>query len=250
MLATIALVLYGFVWGIRRGASTCLALCVPAIIPTLIREGGGWKRGLKIGFLFNAPRIIILTILGIGIGAGGYAIGASLQSITAGSTIWAIGYGLVGCMMVAYGTFVFASVTEKLDDLAEGKTDCVEEIAHPVLSRLHLATPRSPAGLVFWGGIISVACVGETVIAMESLFVLFSSGVSTSPLAGAVIGGFTFFMFALGTAFPTLVIASFSSRLADKEKRAQRLLQVERLAGVLMIGFGAIILLSAIFIIS
>ncbi len=249
MLATIALALYGFVWGIRRGFSSCLALCVPTIIPTLMREKGGWRKGLTIALLFNAPRIIFLTILGIAIGAGGYAIGASLESLTVGSTIWAIGYALVGCMMVVYGTYIFASVTERLDDLAEGKTECNEKVRHPVFSRLKLATPRSRTGLVFWGGVVSIACVGETVLALESLFVgVFTGGASASPLAGALIGGLAFFMFALGTAVPTLVIASFSSKYADREKRIKRLLQVERIAGALMIGFGAMFLISSVFI--
>jgi hypothetical protein len=216
-----------------------------------MKEKGGWRRGMTIALLFNAPRIILLTILGLVIGAGGYAIGASLESLTVGSTIWAVGYALVGCMMIVYGTYIFASVTETLDDLAEGKNDCIAEPAHPVFSKLKLATPRSRTGLVFWGGLVSVACIGETVLALESLFVgVFTGGASGSPLTGALIGGLAFFMFALGTAIPSMFIASFSSRYADKEKRAQRLLQVERLASVLMIGFGAMFLLSAIFIIS
>jgi hypothetical protein len=250
MLATIALALYGFVWGLRRGFSSCLALCIPVIIPALMSEKGGWRSGLKTAFLFNLPRILLLTILGLAIGAGGYAVGAGLESLTVGSTVWAVGYALVGCMMIVYGTYIFASMTERLDDLAEGKTECIDEAVHPVFSKLKLAAPRSKTGLVFWGGLVSVACIGETVLALEGLFVgIFTGGASASPLTAALIGGFAFFMFALGTAFPSMLIAAFGSRLADREKRAQRLLQVERLAGVLMIGFGAVFLLSALFVI-
>lgn len=246
MLAQLAGVLYGFLWGVRRGASTCMALCVPVIIPTLVENKGDWKKGVKIALYYNTPRIVILTILGIGIGAGGYAVGTGLESFSIGSTIWAVGYIIIGCMMIAYGTYVFSSTTERLEDLAEGKELCEEQMAHPVLSKVRTATPKSRTGLIIWGAIVSLACVGETIIALETMFVGVFSASASSPFYGAAIGGLAFFMFALGTATPTLLIAGFSSRLADREKRAQRLLQVERISGALMIGFGVVFLLGAV----
>jgi sulfite exporter TauE/SafE len=246
MLSQLAGVFYGFVWGIRRGASTCMAMCVPVIIPALVEERGNWKNGVKIALLYNAPRIIVLTILGFAIGAGGYLIGAGLESFSVGSTVWAIVYIAVGCLMIAYGTYIFASSSERLDDLREGKVECEEKSLHPILSKVRMATPKGRLGLILWGGLVSLACVGETVIAMETMFVGVFSGNTGSPIEGAAVGGFAFFMFALGTAFPTLVIAGFSSRLADREKRRERLIQVERVAGALMIGFGVLFILGAI----
>ena len=248
MLSVILLMLFGFLSGLRRGASSCLALCVPSIIPTLIEDGGGWKRGLKIALLFNASRIVLLTILGTIIGAGGYIIGSEVESLTIGSTVWAVGYGAVGCMMVAYGTYTYASVTERLD--LDEKSEHQERFRHPLLSRLKFVTPRNDTGLLLWGGVVSIACLGETVVAMESIFTGMVSGeAGTSPLSGALIGGLAFFMFAIGAALPTLVLAAFSSNLVDREKRRKRLLQVERLAGVMMIGFGAAFVLSAMMMI-
>jgi sulfite exporter TauE/SafE len=257
MLAQFAGVLYGFLWGMRRGASTCMALCVPVIMPTLM-EQRGWKKGVKVALYYNAPRIVALTLLGMGIGAGGYAVGASLEQLSVGSTIWAVGYVVVGCLMIAYGTYIFASASERLDDIREGKSETVdgvgtpgtagscESIPHPVLKRMGRAAPKSRTGLILWGCLVSLACVGETVIALEVIFVGVFTGTAGSPAAGAAIGGFAFFLFALGTAFPTILIAGLSSRLAGREKRRERLLQVERIAGALMIGFGILFVLGAI----
>lgn len=251
MLAVMALALYGFVWGIRRGVSACLALCMPLIIPTLMEEKGGWRKGFKVALYFNSPRIVMLTILGAIIGAGGYALRLGLESFRVGASVWSYGYAIVGCMMIVYGTYLFSTVTERLANLAEGNTDCAGVVAHPLFSKFRLATPRSRAGLVLWGGIISIACIGETVIALEGLMVsIFAGGASGGPVTSALIGALAFFMFSLGTALPSLLIASFSSTLATREKQAERLLQVERVAAALMIGFGAMFLLSAIFIIS
>jgi sulfite exporter TauE/SafE len=250
MLAQLAGILYGFGLGLRRGSSSCMALCVPVIIPALVEHKGEWWKGVRVALYYNAPRILILTLLGIVVGAGGYVVGASLEFLSVGSTVWALGYVVVGCMMIAYGSYIFSSTSERLDDLAEGKTECDEGPVHPVLSKLRRATPKSRTRLILWGGIVSLACVGETVIALEAMYVvIFAGAVSSSPLYGTAIGGLAFFMFALGTAFPTLLIAGFSSKLANREKRIERLLQVERISGALMMGFGAMFVLSAIFLI-
>jgi len=251
MFAIILLALYGFAWGIRRGASACLALCMPAIIPALVREKGGWKKGFMVALYFNLPRIFLLTLLGAVMGAGGYALITSLESFTVGGTAWSVGYAVIGCMMIVYGTYLFATVSERLDNLADGEVDCEARISHPIYSRFRFAAPTTRLGLILWGGVISIACIGETVIAVEGLMVMIFSGTTGSdPATSALIGALVFFMLALGSAFPSLVLSSFSSTLASREKRIQRLYQVERLAAALMIGFGAIFLLSAIFIIS
>ncbi len=250
MLALLGGILYGFAWGIRRGASSCMALCVPAIIPALIEEKGSWRKGFMIAFYYNLPRIVVLTILGMAIGAGGYYVGEGLDSFTAGSTLWALAYVIIGAMMIAYGTYTFARISERLDDLAEGEVQCAEKSFHPIFSRFKFAVPKTRPGLMLWGGIVSLACVGETVLAIEALFVgALSTGSALSPLSAAVFGGLAFFMVGLGTAIPTLALASFSTTLADREKRVEKLLQIERLAGILMIAFGVILLFSGIFLI-
>jgi len=246
MLAQVAGVLYGFLWGLRRGASTCMALCVPVIIPMLVEERGDWRKGVKVALYYNTPRIVLLTLLGIAIGAGGYFIGSSLDQFSIGSTMWAAVYIAVGSLMITYGTYVFATASERLDDLREGETECEDKALHPLLSKMGRAAPKSRTGLLLWGGIVSLACVGETVIAMETMFVGVFSGSAGSPIEGALVGGLAFFLFALGTAFPTLIVAGLSSRLADREKRKERLLQVERIAGVLMMGFGVLFILGAV----
>jgi hypothetical protein len=69
MLSALMLLLYGFGWGLRRGASVCVALCVPSIMPRLVDGNKGWRSGLWTAFLYNLPRIVALTALGAAIGA-------------------------------------------------------------------------------------------------------------------------------------------------------------------------------------
>jgi hypothetical protein len=241
MLATLFVLLYGFLMGLRRGASSCLALCMPSLVPTLLEDGGTWKKGVKIALWFNAPRIIFLTILGMAIGAGGFIIGSRVGEAAAGSNIWAAGYAIVGAMMFAYGLYVFTSADEKLDILASGNApgnDCAPK--HPLFSRLKFVTPKIRSGFVLWGGIVSLACIGETVLSLEAIFVGLSGTSTGSAFEGALLGGFAFFLFALGASIPSMAFAGLGSNLAQREKRQQRLLQAERISGALMVLFGAI----------
>jgi len=261
MLALLGTLAFGFLWGIRRGASSCLALCIPSIIPTLVEERGTWKKGFKIAVWFNAPRVLLLTLLGAVIGAGGYIIREGVQEFAIGSVVWAVGYGLVGCIMIIYGTFIFATISEKLDEPdgpngskemeeeeVEENNSCDDGMRHPLLARFDSVTPKSRTGLFLWGGLVSIACIGETVLAIETIFVgIFTAELATSPLLGAGLGGLAFFIFGLGTAIPSILIASFSTTLADREKQVARLLQIQKFSGILMIGFGGILLMTALF---
>jgi len=251
MLAIINALLIGFLWGIRKGASSCLALCIPSIIPTLVEERGNWKSGMKVAIWFNTPRIFLLTLLGAVIGAGGYIIREGVEEFTVGSAVWSLGYGIVGCFMIIYGTYIFATISEDLDSPTPVTGDkCDPKILHPLLSRFNMVIPKTRSGLLLWGGLVSIACIGETVLAIETIFVgIFTTGAATSPASGALLGGLAFFIFALGTAIPSMLISSFSTTLADREKRREKLLQIERFSGILMIVFGGILVMTALFVI-
>ncbi|MCK4756830.1 MAG: hypothetical protein KAS67_00080 [Thermoplasmata archaeon] len=254
MLTILGALSIGFLWGIRRGASSCLALCIPSIMPTLVEERGTWKKGLKIALWFNAPRVLLLTLLGAAIGAGGYIIREGVEEFAVGSTIWAAGYGIVGCLMIVYGTFIFATISERLEEPDEPRGDengaCDNGMLHPLLARFDMVTPKTRTGLFLWGGLVSIACIGETVLAIETIFVgIFTAELATSPIVGAVLGGLAFFIFGLGTALPSVLIASFSTTLADKEKQMTRLLRIQKFSGIMMICFGGILVMAALFFI-
>ncbi len=246
MLPVIVLALYGFAWGLRRGASACMALCVPSIIPTITRAKDGWWGGFKVALLFNIPRIVALTILGAVMGAAGYFFRSGLESFGTGSTLWVIGYAIIGLAMLGYGAYTFASATDRLADAEEGRSECSGP-SHPIFSRMKFATPRSKSGLLLWGGMVSLACIGETVLAIEGILVGYAGGGAGDWVGGAIIGGFVLFMFALGTALPSLLLGSLGGSLAERGKDRKKIIQVERVAGALMMAFGVLLLMSSLF---
>jgi sulfite exporter TauE/SafE len=240
MLEILAL---AFALGLKRGASACMALCVPSIIPAIADRKDGWKGGLKVSLLFNLPRIAVLTCLGAGLGATGYALGSAFSASDSYRHIWVLGYLIVGCAMLAYGAYTFARATDRLADVEEGK-ECERKISHPVLARLRFVSPKSKSGLLLWGSLVSLACLGETVIAMEGAMVTFAGSGFGSWLTGAEFGALAFFLFGLGAALPSLALAGFGGELAQRGDRKTTMLKVERAAGVLMLAFGAILLFS------
>jgi sulfite exporter TauE/SafE len=244
MLEIIAL---AFALGLKRGASACMALCVPSIIPAIADRKDGWRGGLKVALLFNLPRILVLTCLGAALGATGYALGSTFSASESYRYVWVFGYLAVGCAMLAYGAYTFAKATDKLADVEEGK-ECEEKLSHPILARLRFVSPRSKSGLLLWGSLVSLACLGETVLAMESAMVTFATSGSGSWLTGAEFGALAFFVFGLGAALPSVALAGFGGEMAQRGDRKTTMLKVERAAGVLMLAFGAILLFSILII--
>jgi len=245
MFAELMLMLYGFGWGLRRGASVCVALCVPSIMPRLVDGKNGWRSGLWTAFLYNLPRIIALTILGAVIGAAGFAVGGWVEGLNPGGLLWLSGYMIIGVLMTAYGAYSYAKATDALEDLDEGV--CGKEGTHPILSRLGFASPKTDAGLLVWGAIVSLACLGETAIALEGALVGYVSGASSGSVAtGAALGALTFFAFAIGAALPTLIIGAVGASALGREKRARMLIQIRRVAASVMAAVGLIFLFSSI----
>jgi thiol:disulfide interchange protein len=146
--------------------------------------------------------------------------------------------------MLVYGAYAFARATDSLEDIAEGK--CSEGPKHPILSRLGVASPKTDSGLLLWGAIVSLACIGETAIAMEGALAGYASGAeSTSALGGALIGAATFFMFSLGAALPAVVIGAAGSSALSEEERGKRLARIQQAAAGLMLAVGLVFLLTS-----
>jgi sulfite exporter TauE/SafE len=244
MFPVLALVLYGFGWGLRRGASVCMALCVPAIIPRLAEGEGGWKSGARTALIYNAPRIAVLTALGACIGVAGFSARVWIDGLELDDPIWRIGYLLAGLLMAAYGIHAFARATDALEDIGEGR--CADKPVHPLLSKLGFASPKTDGGLLIWGAIVSLACLGETAIALEGALAGYASGAeSTSAAGGAVIGAVTFLAFALGASLPTLLVGAASSSALSEEKRERRLARIRQAAAAVMIVVGLLFLLTS-----
>jgi len=107
--------------GLVRGSSICLIACAPGIVPYLVSKQYGWRKSLQLAVLFNLPRIILLSLLGILVGILGFTlkgwITSNLPQIFI--PIQTIGYGLLGIFVLIFGAYLFTTSIEAHENQKE-----------------------------------------------------------------------------------------------------------------------------------
>jgi len=246
MLELLFLILYAFAWGLRKGSVVCVTICAPGIIP-YVAEKQGDANPLKLAFLFNLPRIIALTALGAVVGFFSFNLAQepAVQDITA--SIGVLGYILVGFLLLAYGAYLFATGIDEYQDLKEGVCTKCRDAPHARLFRKLAGHKGGEDGMLLaWGGLLALACIGETLMTVELVML---SGL-TAALAGSValstlVGGMTMFSFALGASIPVGAAMVLGSKLAKNRQAAfvNRLKLVSSIV-LLIIGLGIVLLMG------
>ncbi|WP_455392729.1 urease accessory protein UreH domain-containing protein [[Eubacterium] cellulosolvens] len=275
--------------GIARGSSICLIACAPGIVPYLVSKQYGWRKSLQLAILFNLPRIILLSILGIIVGILGFALKGWIISALPQIflPIQTIGYGLLGIFILIFGAYMFTTSIEAHEDLKEakerakknntdkevttgqakttkttgsmGKMDLKSNSSNDkinmVCSDAGCATqkPRifsfikrkfnfvqnKPERLfLLWGGILSIACLGE-IILIELSVISGSFGlISNSMFEAALLGGASMFLFAIGASIPIIIVALVANPLGKFIRARGMLENIRTIFGIVMIMVG------------
>ena len=263
--------------------------CAPGIVPYLISKRYGWRKCLRLAVIFNLPRIIILTLLGILVGILAFSLAKEIMDSTVTSVfagVQAFGYGLLGIFILIFGGYMFVTSIETREDLKEGKPTGKCQAKHKpgkkvkkisktcARSRLRSqspptcdppdSTPRqgrligfiqkrfrslqgNPRNLFFiWGGILSIACLGEIIMVELSFFSGTLGVMSDSMLNAALLGGAGMFLFALGAAIPIIIVAVLSSSISKYFKTIERLETIRTIGAIAMIMVGLVMILSVL----
>ena len=79
--------------------------CAPGIVPYLISKQYDRRKCLQLAILFNLPRIIVLTILGVIVGIVGFFLKEWITSVLPDIflPVQAIGYGFLGLFILIFG---------------------------------------------------------------------------------------------------------------------------------------------------
>lgn len=178
---TVLMILLFFIAGVFRGITLCATVCIPGVVPHVVRSGGGPRAGMAAGIMFSLPRVLVLTALGTIAGATSFVI---LHGPVISSALWvsrSTAYLLIGLFFVVTGFRV----------MCRKKT-------LPQCQRT-----RFPFIL---GSALAAGCAIE-VTALEPFFVGAVTGSAAGSLAeGALLGGGLMFAFSLGTALPSVII--------------------------------------------
>jgi cytochrome c biogenesis protein CcdA len=221
--------------------------CAPGIIPYLLTKNYNWRKCLQLAVIFNIPRIVLLSVLGIIVGIMGFFLKELITSYLGQIFIPVqfIGYGLLGFFIFFFGAYMFTTGIDKREDLKEQKgirqikknsaetvdqsinknqvslnnnlqnstNICKQEESKllPYIREKFVKIQNKPTHLfLIWGGILSIACLGE-IIVIELSIISGSFGlISNNIFDAGLLGGTAMFLFAIGASLPIIIVATIS----------------------------------------
>jgi sulfite exporter TauE/SafE len=230
--------------GLAKGLSLCLITCAPGIVPYLVSKQYDWKKCLRLGIIFNLPRIIVLTILGVILGYISFLFKEWLESEVP-SVLFptqAVAYGILGIFILVLGGYMFTTSVDTRENIKEGKKPTCDmnrsKKAFSVVEKIKNLESKPDLFFLLWGSLLSFACLGE-VIVLEAGIVWSSIGVISNTLGEAMIlGGFAMFLLAFGASIPLIIIATLSSSVRKYFDNVEKLESLRSIGGIILIIMG------------
>jgi hypothetical protein len=259
-----------FFWGIARGATVCLSVCVPGLLPYLAEKPRGAWDGAKFGLLLCAPRLVIFTLIGVVWGAVSFAIFQSVAFENAAVWLYVAGYTVLGTIIVVVGIGMFLKAAREKEDLrqerlraaegtgGDGSTpppveDCEgpatgggHRVSGAISSALLRFVPETSRGertfLLLWGSILGFACLLEVSILEVAILGGAAANLAEGTLGAAIAGGLAMFLFALGATIPVVVSSSAFAAYVDRVDTRDRLISLRVTGSLVMIMIGGLLL--------
>lgn len=274
-----------FFWGLARGTTICLSICVPGLLPYLAEKPRGAWGGAKFGMLLCLPRMLIFTVIGFIWGAISYAIFSSKAFEDAAVWIYAIGYTLMGAIIVIVGLGMFLKAAKEKDELRkareaaeeakatgtkgevpspDGPVAALEQCAVPPDDRKHRASrsitgwllrfvPESKKGertfVLLWGSILGLTCLLEVSILEVAIMGGAAANLAEGTLNAALAGGLAMFLFALGATIPVVVSAAAFAAYVDRVETEDKLISLRVTGSLVMVLIGGMLFIRYLFLV-
>ena len=186
--------------GFVRGASVCSAVCAPGILSYIASKKVSWKEGLRYGFIFSIPRIIILTVLGGVIGFLSFTAVSTEFFRNASTSLSSVSYFLIGGIFFILGIGVFKNIDKK----------------YKCETKRRFQKTGIASQFLILGSAVSIGCVAGTFegMVLTSAF----SILGNNSVMASVLGAFAMFLFAFGLSLPIIVGSALAGRISEKIK--------------------------------
>lgn len=267
-----------FFWGLARGTTICLSVCVPGLLPYLAEKPRGPRDGAKFGALLCLPRLLIFTGIGIAWGAISYAIFSSAAFEDAAKWMYVIGYTALGTIIVVVGLGMFLKAAREKEDLRQAKLraagapaaeevgdvptaisaqESMAECEGPVDGPGHQAArsitgwllrfvPGSDKGertfVLLWGSILGFTCLLEVSILEIAILGGAAANLAEGTLYAALTGGLAMFLFALGASIPIIVSSAAFAAYIDRVETQEKLISLRVTGSLVMVLIGGMLI--------
>ncbi len=244
--------------GLIRGTSICATVCAPGMVSYIAVKKYSVRESVRLGLIFNLPRIIILTAVG---GIAGYIVfilKTKLSDMIDLGRVMGLGYVLLGFFLLAFGAYWFAKSMESREDRKEGNPKPPDLCKVGAQAKKHgwifnkisnkLTNPKTQPTTLFliWGGILSIACLGEIIIIEGAVISGAAASFGSEALGAIALGSTGMFMFAIGATVPVIVVTIIGSSLPKYLKTAEKLEAVKTIGAIMMIMIGLVFILISI----
>ncbi|MDI6916964.1 MAG: hypothetical protein QMC80_04115 [Thermoplasmatales archaeon] len=209
--------------GIVRGAGVCSMVCAPGILSYIASKKVNWKEGLRYGFIFSIPRIVVLTILGGVIGFLSFTVVSTEFFRNASASLNLVSYLFIGGIFFILGINVFRNIDKK----------CGCE------TKQHFQKTGAASQFLILGSVVSVGCVAgafEGMVLSSAFSILGNNSIMAS-----VLGAFAMFLFAFGLSIPIIAGSALAGRISERVKSFREL----RIVGATIMVMSGLLLLTA-----
>ncbi len=229
-----------FAYGVFRGTSTCATICTPALLPYVASSGMGPARALKMGIMFNLPRLVMLVIFGAIVGALSSSVFSESGLKLVLTVTHDMAYMAIGILLIFLGVHI----------LRKGGSERTPGSRHRKRRGRPNLFPRWIRGerrfVTTWGSLLSVACLMEVGL-LEGLAMSTLLGASESNVViAAMLGAGAMAAFGIGAAVPVITLVVLTSKYADMERPSHTRFFTEIvpwlmvLVGIFLIGTSAL----------
>ena len=258
-----------FFWGLARGTTICLSVCVPGLLPYLAEKPRGPWDGARFGALLCLPRLLIFTGIGIAWGAISYAIFSSAAFEDAAIWMYVVGYTILGVIIVVVGLGMFLKAARDKEDLRQSKLRAAEapdgidpeadsaECEGPADKASHKAArsitgwllrfvPGSDKGertfVLLWGSILGFTCLLEVSILEIAILGGAAANLAQGTVYAALTGGLAMFLFALGASIPLIISSAAFAAYIDRVETQEKLVSLRVTGSLVMVLIGGMLI--------
>jgi sulfite exporter TauE/SafE len=233
-------------------------VCAPGMVSYIAVNKYSWKESAKLAIIFNLPRILVLTLFGAFVGYIAFEFSSFFDDLKGSiGNVMGIGYILLGIFLLIFGAYWLMQSIESIENRKEGKTNPPDLCKSNESDKKHgwlytkisskLTNPKTQPKYLFliWGGILSVACLGEIIIIEGAVLTGAAALFGNEHLGATLLGAGTMFMFAIGATIPVVYVTIIGSTLSQYVKTQEKLDSVKTIGAIIMILIGITFILTS-----